>query len=358
MPPFEAVAKQKTGASTTGDGPGRGDRPRYGSIDVLKATAIVAVIWIHSFLVTWQPQAGVIRWLGSVTRFAVPGFFFASGFLYFQHHRAPLGVIARRLQRVAVPYLVASLIAIVGRWVYAGPIPLREIVFELATGDAVGIYYFIPPFIGAVLLVIVLARYRRLVVPLLALLWGLGFLCERGVIWIKAPPGAVPFFWNQRNPLRWWGYFVAGWCLANYAGVVSRLSPRARTMAGAVLLGVALGCSLAAVAVLPPGKSTVWVSIEYLNIYACILGLFLLAFDWPDVPGVRWLSEATYPIYLYHFFFISLFRVFLADSLRQRLALPPAALNSMALVVGLSGGLVTVWIGRWVFGRHARLVIG
>lgn len=352
MTRLEAVGKPEATASTAGQ------RQRHGSIDVLKAAAIVAVIWIHSFLTMGQPQAGVIRWLGSVTRFAVPGFFFASGFLYFQRHRATLGVVGRRLKRVAVPYLVASLVAIVGRWVYEGPIALREILFELVTGNAVGIYYFIPPFIGAVLLVIVLARYRRLVVPLLALLWVLGFLCERGFFTIKAPLGAGPFFWNLRNPLRWWGYFVAGWCLANYAGVVSRLSRRTRTTVGAALLGVALGCSLTAVAVLPPGKSTIWVSIEYLNIYACILGLFLLAFDWPDVPGVRWLSETTYPIYLYHFFFISLFRVFLADSLRQRLALPPVALNSMTLIVGLSGGLVTVWIGRWAFGRHARLVIG
>lgn len=49
---------------------------------------------------------------------------------------------------------------------------------------------------------------------------------------------------------------------------------------------------------LPPGTTPPWVLIEYVNIYAIILGIFLLTFDWREYAGVRWLSEATYPIYL------------------------------------------------------------
>ncbi len=327
--------------------------PRYPSIDGIKAVAIIAVIWIHSFLNLWQPQTGMLRWVGSLTRFAVPAFFFASGLLYFQPDPASRQLIIRRLQRVTVPYVVASLIAIAGQSLYVGPIGLREIGFEILTGNAVGIYYFIPPFIGAVLLIIPLARFRRLALPLLTVLWVLGLLSELVVIWFTAP-----FFWNQRNPLRWWGYFVAGWCVAEHIGAVRKVSARTRGRLGVVLLAIALSGSLAAVLTLPPGKSIAWVTIEYVNIYACVLGLFFLTFDCPVAPGVRWLSEATYPIYLYHAFFIGLFQVFLAGRLEQQLAVPLLGQHTLAFAGGLSGALLVVWTGRRLLGRHARLLIG
>ncbi|MBI4515861.1 MAG: acyltransferase family protein [Deltaproteobacteria bacterium] len=44
-----------------------------------------------------------------MSRFAVPAFFFASGFLYFRPTAMPPALLGQRLTRLILPYLVASL---------------------------------------------------------------------------------------------------------------------------------------------------------------------------------------------------------------------------------------------------------
>src|SRR5262245_6606354 len=80
---------------------------RFTSIDVLKATAIIVVIWIHAFQQFGNTEPLIIRRLAFLTRFAVPAFFFASGFLRAQGRLLPLREFAvHQLARLLVPYFV------------------------------------------------------------------------------------------------------------------------------------------------------------------------------------------------------------------------------------------------------------
>ena len=64
---------------------------RFAEIDALKAVGIVTVVLIHSFRSPFDPTVSPGEvWLGHLTRFAVPAFLMASGFLYAGDHDSML----------------------------------------------------------------------------------------------------------------------------------------------------------------------------------------------------------------------------------------------------------------------------
>lgn len=326
---------------------------RSAAIDFLKAAAALSVVWIHAFLTLSQAQAGIVLFLGVLTRFAVPAFLFASGFL--AHRGAPIAALqlARRLRRILVPYAIASLLAIAARWWATGPIAWRHLAWELLSGDAIGIYYFIVPLLAATLLIVPLSRWPGAAAPLLVVTAVAAWLSERGTLAIRGANPLEALFWNQRNPLRWVVYFIAGWFLAEHAAAVSDWSPRRRRDAGVALL--ALSCALAA--------GSAWGEVvldsavaQLLVIAGATLGIVLIGWERRVPAPVRWLSDATYPIYLYHFFFVAALRFCCAGALRD---LPDAVAGGVTFAVALLGSLLLVAAARRVVGRSAaRLVVG
>lgn len=327
---------------------------RHTEIDVLKAVAIVTVVWIHASVPWPLPHIPFLWDMMTLTRFAVPTFFLTAGFLYFSPSPISRAVVARRLRRIVIPYAIASAIAITGRWLLVGPIPPRQAVYELLTGSAVGVYYFVPVLAAAVLLLPLLSRRPRSAVPLLAVFFVGGLLSEVFFPGVHVSPERDPFFWEFRSPFRWWGYFLAGWVLARYYPQVRGVSrPLARTIGiGALLLLVALFAYYAAA--LPPRYTPVGGVVHYAAIYCTISSVFFLALGTPARPGVRWLSDATYPLYLYHPFFISWWQDVLARYFPHVSLVP----DPIAFLVGILGSMGVVVAGRRLLGRHARQLLG
>lgn len=119
---------------------------RLAAIDVIKAAAIVAVVFQHSGVSFLDPRYGVWdRALRSTWgAFHVPAFLLVAGFLYARAEPIGLPEIRRRLGRVLVPYLILSPIA---WWITQ---PGHGLLFALATGSASGIYYFIFVLVGCI----------------------------------------------------------------------------------------------------------------------------------------------------------------------------------------------------------------
>ena len=117
---------------------------RFTEVDLFKGVGILAVILVHSMRAPWHSGiSSVEEWLGHATRFAVPGFFAASGYLYATTRRVPEDVTARRFMRVLIPYLIASVAAqafyvITGRAPEAGPI-----WWDFLVASSFGPYYFV-----------------------------------------------------------------------------------------------------------------------------------------------------------------------------------------------------------------------
>ena len=82
------------------------DTRRSPEIDALKVAGIVTVVLIHTMRAPWDPAVAPLEvWIGHATRFGVPAFLFASGFLYatawqlmLQH---PLGIGVGGFERFA-----------------------------------------------------------------------------------------------------------------------------------------------------------------------------------------------------------------------------------------------------------------
>lgn len=327
-----------------GGGSERPGMERYYPIDVVKALGILVVIWIHSFGPLYGPE-WVVR-LNFLARWAVPGFFFCSGFLA---QRSGPGsfrdFLAMRGGRILPPYLVASVLAILLRNVlYGQPLSFRRAVVELLSGSAFGIYYFVPLIFGALFLGFVVSRVPSLATILWVAFVGSGLLCEGRFL---ADRG---FFWELRNPLRWWGYFLSGWHLSIWYAPIQALgvaTPRRLGKALLVLVACAFGYYLFT---LQAGWGRSRAILQYFVIYATIFGILLSSHGSRERGWVRFFSEATYPIYLYHFFFI--------EVARQGLRVSHPMERLVLYVCGLVGALVVVVGGRRLLGHRARWVIG
>lgn len=317
-------------------------RPRHAWIDLLKATGIVSVVWIHAFCRLGENPPLISR-IAYVTRFAVPAFFFVAGFLQASGPRVGTKAFAsQRLVRLVLPYLIASLTAILVRQSLDGQCPsVGAIVLRLCSGDAWGIYYFVPLLIGVTVLGHVLFRFPALAWPLWSGSAVLGLLSEIQVL------STGDLWWDTRNPCRWWGYFLAGWVVSEERPRIAALHPGWRRLVGICLLAVAVSMFWGHALCMPPGWSRPSVTMQCVMIYGVLVGTSFAAWDAPCQPLVRWLSDASYPIYLYHFFVIMLARQF-AAGLSD---LDIFALACATTATGVAGI-------RRAFGSRARLLIG
>jgi surface polysaccharide O-acyltransferase-like enzyme len=151
---------------------------RIPSLDTLRAVAIVAVLNLHArlFLANdldgWERTVGVF--LEHAARFAVPFFFFASGYLLARGRadRPPLDRAAASFRRVVVLFLVWSVILFavepVERWVITSlggsppPVSTKPTLDRFLHGVRIQLW-FLPALATAQLLVGVMARWPTVI---------------------------------------------------------------------------------------------------------------------------------------------------------------------------------------------------
>lgn len=258
-------------------------------VDWLKALSIVVVVWIHSRTLL----RGDSTWLALFDRaslVAVPSFFFVAGYTL----RRSRGSLQRRLRRILLPYLLAS--AVVVAWTQP---PLERLPMIVLSGYALGIYYFVPMLMVTLSIVALVARAslrsRRVLLALLVVL-GVGGLIQQDPLAQWVYPRGQGMYWITRNPFRWIGFVAAGYAVGD---LVRRPGRR---------IGLALIALLAALTfvMLPIAGNLRIGTIPFAlstaaMIYSAIAVVALVAGSDAVVPrGVQWLSDNTYPIYLWH----------------------------------------------------------
>ena len=328
---------------------------RIAAIDVIKAAAIVAVVMMHAGPGVFAPGPDrLVRWLTFAwTPFHVPSFLIVAGFLYYRP--APIGTPAlrARLTRLLVPYLIAS--ALAHALGFSTATGWREIAFQLLTGSSLLIYYFIFILTWCILLTLAaLARAARFRAARARAAARGHVACE--TYGRLAPGDAIRGGFSRGHlvlitefylyPL---AYFLIGWLAASRRAAFARF---ARDHARALLVGslVGVGGFLAA----DPWTETFMPAPSAARVVytLCVIGLLArLPAGVASLRPVRFLSEATLGIYLYHAFF--------QMAAKPRIeAWPPLALALALAALGLLGASAVCLAGRRLLGLRARLLLG
>lgn len=313
---------------------------RFAFVDILKVAGIISVVWIHSFLKWGEPRDEFCDRLGYLTRFAVPAFFFVAGFLQALNPcKSFIDFLSTKSLRLLVPYLIASFFIIFYRCISSGDIATPQVVLKnLLLGSADGIFYFIPVlFLCMIVAHFVIAYPLVLYVSLIALFLT-GFLS-----WILIL-SFQDLFWEIRNPFHWWGFFFFGSVLALNAKHIVFLEASIRNKMATALLSCALLVFLYYTIKLPQGWSQPAAALQYVMVYLILGGATLLFWSGRVSPLLIWLSSSTFPIYLYHRFFIEVLEKYFSPSL--------------VFAGTIICCVLFIKISNIVFGRRSKLLFG
>lgn len=327
------------GQAASPDGP-----PRYAAVDYLKALAIVAVSFQHAgpflFSAAATPTDVFVR--GGLTAFHVPTFLIVSGFLYNRGAPQGLAQVGRRLRRFLVPYLFASAVALAFH--FSPWHTLADAIRHLLLGSAIGIYYYLFLLTLFTLSIWPLSRLPRAAV--LALLVG---FCAYVLLATYALPPSRPqsLTWAVRDPRHFAGYFLCGWIAAAWLPELERAGARLR---GAIAVLACAGVALWLAVIL--GVDLLDRAIARAVYTLGVVALVVLATRARAVPRlVRFMSEATLTLYLYH----AMFEVTLLPhvmGLAPLVRIPLVALAGMALASAL------LLLSRRLVGAHTRWLLG
>jgi surface polysaccharide O-acyltransferase-like enzyme len=318
-------------------------------VDLVKAIGIVAVVLIHCLRPFWSHDVtpGEL-WISSATLFAVPGFLAASGFLYSTQTRVPWADTRARLIRLLVPYLVASVAAqLYTTFVDGKAWTWQAALHDLALASSFGPFYYV-----------LVATVFVVATPFLAMLPSAAFVgvtvAAAVLQWLSwAGFGTAQFFWLTRNPFHWLGFFLAGWWLRRSEALV--LPRLAQWRIAYVLLGGAT--AIAAAAIEARSVSVRWFAGTMALVKVGGVLTLILALGAERKSGsrsVRFLSDSTYTIYLFHLFFVY--------SVGSLVAPAPKVFDPVAIaapwLAGIAGPLLLAAAGRALLGRRSRSVLG
>jgi peptidoglycan/LPS O-acetylase OafA/YrhL len=255
---------------------------------------------------------------------------------------------------VLVPYALASLLGQLYWLLRGSPRELTQIAEDLLLASTFGPYYYV--FAIATLLLVtpllayIRARWLALGLAVLLVAYALRIVAATTA---EVPPDPASLFWLLRDPSNGGTFFLAGWLAGLHSGAVRAWCERWR---GRLWLPWGVGCAGLSVAAVWPGHATLAGLCAWLNIFALVGWVFVCSSRLPDTPGaIRWLSDSTYAIYLYHIFFV-LSVLELTPPMRgpgQRVGLEVAA-----WLAGLLGACSITHAARVLLRDRARLWIG
>ncbi|MAJ58824.1 MAG: hypothetical protein CBC48_01990 [bacterium TMED88] len=334
---------------------------RNPAIDWIKAVGILCVVFIHCLPSFLNPDATPLEtWLHAMTSFAVPGFLFASGFLYAEQRERPSwATMRRRLRRILIPYLVFSVLTYVipvshfvtrtswidQHWLGSSLGPTwGSILDSLAFGSAAGPYYYVFVIFWLTLATPLIARIPRSLFPVfvlgsIAIGWGFA-----GLHW-----GLSSFFWWFRNPLHWLCFFALGWWACLHHQHLIRWTVKSR-MQWLVAIGALWSVIAVYLALRPTGA---WeVLARWLSIYLTIALIFFASVGRERTPSsIRWLSDASYSIYLSHIFFVNALLNLRAGTLSTN-ALARLARFGLDWTGAMAGSVGILVLSRRILGPH------
>ena len=322
-------------------------KPHWHAVDFIKAIAILAVVAAHSGVARWG-SAGRYDLDFFLTRiwtpFHVPAFLIVSGFLYASVVPIDGRTIGRRLNRILVPYVIASVTVFLT--LGTAPSFLAALIL-LAAASALSIYYYVFLMVCLILLLWPLSRIPIWSIGVLLVLCFLGELAR--LAWPATLASKSPTL-SMRNIFDHFvlGYFLVGWLVALSMNPVRRIVERhAKALTLAAFVGlVFFGAVYADLLPGPPQLARIGYTISVVGAVA------LLTRTRTSSRVILFLSESSLAIYLFH-------RIFQQLALPWLMPLPDVFRLFGQFAVGLGGSILLVLLVRRIAGPdRARRLIG
>ena len=332
---------------------------RNGRQDFLRAAAIFSVVLIHSVFgfESTPAERTAAEWLSTFARPCIAVFLFVSGFFF--PSLPTTGQMLARFQRILVPYLVFSLLALLYQTRVVGlPAAFMErpwvILENLLTGNTWGVYWFIPVIVLTYLGGWVLARPASH-----SLLWVTAFFLAVNLFLVAYFEPIVDQTALSHEPMVWFFCYrvLPTWPVYFFLGQAARVYDLTRHFLThrRYVLGMWVAVFLAYNVLFwlgVPGATGGYRSIiDTLYAIASIAALTVIA---RESPWLGFVGRTSYTTYLMHYFIVSLTQWIATTVLSD----PPFWLSFVVFGLSLGGSLVFAWAAQHLLGERARQWFG
>jgi len=329
------------------------EKQRFPEIDVLKCAGILAVVYIHSISTSFAPKNPLGIFFADFTRFAVPGLFFAAGFLFDKKKNSTGQIIGKKLVRLLPPYLFCSLciqfLNLPGLNVRLENLNASLLIHNLIFCDTLRIYYYIFVllylFAGGLFL-------RKLPDKWTLALWGLSAL-----LLIAFVKGRIGFATSSmslifRHPCFHLFGFLSGWVFSLYYQPVGSFLKQYRTrlISGGLLLTAAV-----LVYTRMNGNFASFPILTQVFIYTWMTVLVTAGMQETKLQGVIvFISNCSYGIYLLHLPIVRACQSFYPAWSADYSFIP----ELVSWCSGLAGSILIIRVAQKICGPNSRYLIG
>jgi len=326
---------------------------RYSEIDLLKCVCISTVVYIHAISTSFEPSNFLGYLASDFCRFAVPGLFFAAGFLFDKKKASTGQIIKKKLVRLLPPYLFCSLciqfLNVPGLSVELKNLDAGQLIYNLIFGNTLGIYYYVFVlfylFAGSLVL-------RHVPGKWVLGLWGLSALLL--LLFVKVLVGCgMSFFLMLRHPFFHLFAYLSGWVFSLYYEAIGSFLKKHRVKV--ICGGFVLAAIILVYTRMGGNHFASFPILTQFYVYTCIIILFTAGMWIHEFhPGIRFVSNASYGIYLLHFPIVRA-----CQSIYPEISAHYSFVYAfVSWCFGIAGSILIIFMVQKLSGRNSRYLIG
>ena len=330
------------------------ERQRFHEIDMLKCVCILTVVYIHAISTSFEPSNFLGYLASDLCRFAVPGLFFAAGFLFDKKISSTGQIIKKKLVRLLPPYLFCSLciqfLNVPGLSVELKNLDAGVLIYNLILGNTLGIYYYVFVlfylFAGSLVL-------RHVPGKWVLVLWGLSALLLLAFVKGFICFGMSSMFQIFRHPFFYLFAYMSGWVLSLYYETVGSLLKQYRV--GVICGGVVLVAIILVYTRMGGNHFSSFPILAQFYIYTCVTLLITVGISLGKFQGViQFVSNYSYGIYLLHFPIVRA-----CQMVYPELSITYSFVYAfVAWSAGIAGSICLMSVVKKLSGPYSRYLIG
>jgi peptidoglycan/LPS O-acetylase OafA/YrhL len=311
-------------------------------------------VYIHAISTSFEPSNFLGYLASDLCRFAVPGLFFAAGFLFDKKINSTGQIIKKKLVRLLPPYLFCSLciqfLNVPGLSVELKNLDAGQLIYNLIFGNTLGIYYYVFVlfylFAGSLVL-------RHMPGKWVLGLWGLSALLLLAFVKGLIGFGMSSMFLIFRHPFFHLFAYMSGWVFSLYYETVGSLLKQYRV--GVICGSVVLVAIILVFTRMGGNHFSSFPILTQFYIYTCVT-LLITAGMWIHKfqVGIRFISNASYGIYLLHFPVVRA-----CQSVYPEISAGYSFVYAfVAWCAAIAGSILIIFMVQKLSGRYSRYLIG